>query len=1199
MNRFDQRRAALGRAPRFVASTLTLILAAFSAAASAQHLRIIYPDIEQGSAVLVVSPTGGAMLVDAGSALEPADDDIALFVADRIADGTIASLDYIVASHYDEDHIGRLEEVLDFGGVSPTVVTYDRGDAGGTPGTFAFADYLDSALENNRTTITPFTDIDLGGGVLVECYAVNGNLRDGTSVDLTGTSQVENARSVALVVRFGNFDAWIGGDLTGEVAQGVANVEGPTAPLVGDLDLYTVNHHGSRTSSNPMFLSTIKAEVAINQSSVTNNFGHANSEVVTRFLNTPDTDGNVPKFFMLNRGDPNDSRSDDALATGIADPDDLVDVLGHPGTVTVISDGDSYQVSGGNIAPVALPSDTGPGFVGDFPPAITLLTRNPLVPTAAGAATVTARVFDEATPTVAIRWWRNDIAQPDIAMSAIGGGDYQAQIPAQVDGTSVFYQVAATDPGAQTQLSARRGYFSGTTPITNVRVNDADGLLIPRRFDVRVEGDITVEPGVFNSFVSQLYLEDATGGINVFDRQILPIARGDRVAFTGRLEQFSGQTQVNISQPVGNYGFSNLGSGPDPVPTVVTVAGVDESLEGQLIRIDGVTVFAGAIPESGNGNVTITDDGGVSLLTLRVDGDTDIPGADTPTQPFDIVGIASQFDPGHPFDFGYQILPRSRADWSSPEVNAPMLLINEIHADPDSSGGDANGDGSVSSSRDEFVELTNTTFQDLDISNWTISDAVRVRHTFAAGSVIPPREVAVVFGGGSPTGDFGNAAANGLVFTASDGRLGLNNGGDTVTVRDAGGAIVQIASYGSEGGANQSLTRQPDLTNTTFVQHTQVTPGVRYSPGTRADGQAFSVGAGDVILTEVLYDPSGADGGLEWIELYNTTGAPIDLGSLSLGAGGSSYTGLLVQLEGTIAAQSTFVVGGPTSAPENANPTFDQPLDWSPDLQNSGSTADGVALFNVRAAQVNSLTVPVDAVVYGGTNVNGLIDETGIANAPEVGDAGSGQSIARIDLAGAWQIEATPNPGAFTPGGGPPPPPPTADLVISEVLYDVPSGDNGFEWVEIVNLGSTAVDLSSFSLGNGGASYTSSTVQLSGTIPAGGVFVVGGPTSSAANGNPSFDQVVNFSPDFQNSGATADGVALFDVPANQITASTVPIDAVVYGGSNTSGLIDETGVASVPEVGDAPASSSIERLDAAGSWQIQSSPTPGTVPFAP
>lgn len=190
------------------------------------------------------------------------------------------------------------------------------------------------------------------------------------------------------------------------------------------------------------------------------------------------------------------------------------------------------------------------------------------------------------------------------------------------------------------------------------------------------------------------------------------------------------------------------------------------------------------------------------------------------------------------------------------------------------------------------------------------------------------------------------------------------------------------------------------------------------------------------------------------------------------------------------------------------------------------------------------------------------------------------------------------NEASATPDGAGGPPPGGGSVILSEAFYDASGTDDGLEWVELFNAGTTAVDLSTYSLGNGGTSYTYSTVQLSGTIPSGATFVVGGLTSNGTNGNPTFDLVANFSPDFQNSGATADGVALFDVPASQISSS-VPIDAVIYGGSNINGLIDETGVANPPEVGDATVGSSLERIDLAGTWQIQGIPNPNSTTLPP
>ena len=255
------------------------------------------------------------------------------------------------------------------------------------------------------------------------------------------------------------------------------------------------------------------------------------------------------------------------------------------------------------------------------------------------------------------------------------------------------------------------------------------------------------------------------------------------------------------------------------------------------------------------------------------------------------------------------------------------MLIHEIHADPHNGQGDANGDGTRDATDDEFVELANTTYAAVDISGWTLSDGNSVRHTFASGTVIPPREAAVVFGGGTPTGDFGHAAANGLVFTASTGGLSLNNSGDTVTLKDDLGTVVQSVTYGSEGGHDVSLTRNPDMSNSPLVQHTTVsTGGARFSPGTWAtDGQPFTVAEGDVVLSEVLYDATGTDGGYEWIELVNLTDHDIDLSlrPLSLGWGGNDYTsGGLTLDSGTLLTCAPFVLGGPGSdASINAAPT--------------------------------------------------------------------------------------------------------------------------------------------------------------------------------------------------------------------------------------------------------------------------------------
>lgn len=173
------------------------------------------------------------------------------------------------------------------------------------------------------------------------------------------------------------------------------------------------------------------------------------------------------------------------------------------------------------------------------------------------------------------------------------------------------------------------------------------------------------------------------------------------------------------------------------------------------------------------------------------------------------------------------------------------VVINEFLADPPAgSAGDANGDGTRSTSQDEFVEIVNRTSAPLDLSGYTISDSDATRHVFAPGAVVPPFEAAVVFGGGRPTGPFGNAMENGLVFVASTGALSLGNNGDRITLRDEAGRLAQEIAYGpAEGNANQSINREPDADGARFLPHARVIPGspLLFSPGARANGDSFTI----------------------------------------------------------------------------------------------------------------------------------------------------------------------------------------------------------------------------------------------------------------------------------------------------------------------------------------------------------------------
>ena len=176
------------------------------------------------------------------------------------------------------------------------------------------------------------------------------------------------------------------------------------------------------------------------------------------------------------------------------------------------------------------------------------------------------------------------------------------------------------------------------------------------------------------------------------------------------------------------------------------------------------------------------------------------------------------------------------------ECESPVLVINEIHADPSNAGqdGDANGDGENSFTNDEFVEIVNKLGSDVYLGGATLADGNSVRHTFPNNTPILSDGCAIViFGGGDPatfTGDFQGA----VIQVASTGSLGLNNGGDDVTLTAADGTVLAAVSYGSEAGDNQSVTRNPDVYGTSFDKHSDVaSSGALYSPGATANGGSF------------------------------------------------------------------------------------------------------------------------------------------------------------------------------------------------------------------------------------------------------------------------------------------------------------------------------------------------------------------------
>ncbi|MDH3402392.1 MAG: lamin tail domain-containing protein [Acidobacteriota bacterium] len=399
----------------------------------------------------------------------------------------------------------------------------------------------------------------------------------------------------------------------------------------------------------------------------------------------------------------------------------------------------------------------------------------------------------------------------------------------------------------------------------------------------------------------------------------------------------------------------------------------------------------------------------------------------------------------------------------------PQFVINEIHADPDATAGDANGDGTASTTQDEFVELVNVTGAPVDISGWTVSDGFGVRHTFPGGTIVPDQCGVVVFAGGTPTGAFGGMT----VQTASTNALGLNNGGDTVTLND-GSSDVATASYGPEGGDNQSLTLDPDLTGPAFVKHSTATGsgGALFSPGTKIDGSKFSGCPTPVtgwVINEIHADPDSTNGDAngdgtaqfsddEFVEIINATGAAVDISGWTLADGfGVRHT----FPGGTVVPDQCGVVvfGGGTPTGDFGNVTVQTASSNALGLNNGGDTVtlnDGfgdqaTASYGSEGGDNQSLTLDPDV--------------TGPAFVKHAGATGSGGAL----FSPGTKIDGSQFFGCPVIFSG---------WVINEIHAD-PDSTNGDangdgtaqfsqdEFVEIVNVTGADVDMSNWTLADG------------------------------------------------------------------------------------------------------------------------------------
>jgi len=223
----------------------------------------------------------------------------------------------------------------------------------------------------------------------------------------------------------------------------------------------------------------------------------------------------------------------------------------------------------------------------------------------------------------------------------------------QLQGTGKKYEdfIWTATPIANTfnQINTAQSFGGVIVDPEPVLITIAEARQKSQGTEVLVKGILTAS----DQFGGPAFIQDATGGIPVFDAQIHGTGLyqiGDEIQVLATLGAFNQQIQLgNVTK------LELISSGNTINPLSVSIAQISASLEGQLIQIPAASF---AIPNGlffPESNYLITD--GSGTLELRIDGQvTSLVGRVIPAQAQTITGIVGSFRGT------LQFLPRFIAD---------------------------------------------------------------------------------------------------------------------------------------------------------------------------------------------------------------------------------------------------------------------------------------------------------------------------------------------------------------------------------------------------------------------------------------------------------------------------------------------------------------------------------------------------------
>ncbi len=225
-----------------------------------QHLSVTFLDVGQGDAILIETPDGVQVLIDGGP------DRRVMSVLAAELPWFDRTLDLVIGTHPDQDHIGGLVDVIANYEVGTLLVTENRGE------TMTATAYREAINDEAASVVLARAGqvFALGASTTLRVFS-----------PASDPSFLEsNTSSIVVQVVYGNTTFL----LTGDAPVGIENYLAATYGAILQSDVLKLGHHGSDTSSGELFLDTVQPTYAVVSAGRDNRYGHPNQEVIDRVV---------------------------------------------------------------------------------------------------------------------------------------------------------------------------------------------------------------------------------------------------------------------------------------------------------------------------------------------------------------------------------------------------------------------------------------------------------------------------------------------------------------------------------------------------------------------------------------------------------------------------------------------------------------------------------------------------------------------------------------------------------------------------------------------------------------------------------------------------------------------------------------------------------------------------------------------------